>query len=72
MTLLVECFNTPNPLSAGVKSIFSLDIKTFFAQKGLAMHIFKSWYFLKEINNFLLNNLVVCITSFEYWFRTVA
>ena len=29
-----EIFNTPVPLSEGVESIFSLGIKTFFAQRG--------------------------------------
>ena len=33
-TLLAKFFNTPVPLSGGVKSIFSLGIKTFFVQKG--------------------------------------
>ena len=31
--LMSEFFNTPVPLSAGVESIFSLGIKTFFAQR---------------------------------------
>ena len=40
-TLSVEFFISPIPLSAGVQSLFSLGIKTFFALRGQAMRIFK-------------------------------
>ena len=36
-TLSVEFFNTPIPFSAGFESLFSLGIKTFFAQRGSAV-----------------------------------
>ena len=73
-TLLMEFFNTPISLSASAESLFfirSTDMKTFLVQRGEAMRIFKCWYFLKEINNFLFTKLVASIIYFEYWFCTV-
>ena len=75
MILLVEFFNIPVPLNAGVESIFSLGIQTFFAQRGLSdaqWHIFKSLSFLQEIIYLLFTNLAACIICFEYWFCTAA
>ena len=51
-TSSVEFFNTPNSLSSIVRSLFSLDIKKFFAQRAQAMRIFKCLFFLEEINIF--------------------
>ena len=67
--LLVEFFNTPDSLS-GVLKVFFFRYKDVVHPKRLSDAHFQLLVFLKEINNFLVTDLVALIIWFKYWFRT--